>query len=160
MLTELEQKIIAAIQKDLPLTARPFLQLAESIGITEELFLETLERLCREGVIRRFGATLRHQRSGFTANAMVAWQVDEERMQQVGRLMAGFDQVSHCYRRNPTGEWPYNLYTMVHAENEMSCRETARQMALKAGVDHYILLFSRRELKKTSMEYFPTDEEA
>ncbi len=107
----------------------------------------------------RFGATLRHQRTGYRANAMAAWQVEEERIDAVGRIMAEFRQVSHCYRRNPTPAWPYNLYTMIHAEDEPACRETARQMAAAAGVAVYSLLFSREELKKTSMVYFATDDE-
>ena len=83
---------------------------------------------------------------------MVAWQVEEGRIETVGKIMASFRQVSHCYRRNPTGDWPYNLYTMIHARDEASCRETARKMAEKSGVADYALLFSCRELKKTSMQ--------
>ena len=86
---------------------------------------------------------------------MVAWKVEEDRIEDVGKKMAGFKQVSHCYRRNPSDTWPYNLYTMVHATDEASCIDTARQMSEAAGVDTYTLLFSRRELKKTSMKYFP-----
>jgi hypothetical protein len=41
------------------------------------------------------------------------------------------------------------------AKSEADCRETARKMAEKAGVETYQLLFSRRELKKISMTYFP-----
>ena len=119
-----------------------------------------LKDLCDKGVIRRLGATIRHQKSGFEANAMVAWRVDEERVDEVGKLMASFREVSHCYRRNPTDEWPYNLYTMIHGNNEASCREIAHNLSEKASVNSYTLLFSRRELKKTSMEYFPTDDEA
>ena len=155
MLTDIEKKIIAAIQGDIAVSSRPYRQIAKSLDIPEQRLLEILQILCDRGVIRRFGATIRHQKSGFTANAMVAWQVDEDRIESVGKIMAGFRQVSHCYRRNPTGDWPYNLYTMVHARSEASCRETARKMAEKAGVTDYALLFSRRELKKTSMQYFP-----
>lgn len=159
MLTEMEKKIVAAVQKDLPISREPYLELARTAGVSEEAFLETLADLCKKGVVRRFGATLRHQRSGFTANAMVAWRVDEARIDEVGRIMAAFGQVSHCYRRDPTGDWPYNLYTMIHAGDENACRETALAIAEKTGVDGYTLLFSRRELKKISMEYFPTDED-
>jgi DNA-binding Lrp family transcriptional regulator len=84
----------------------------------------------------------------------VAWQVDEARIDAVGKIMASFRTVTHCYRRNPTDQWPYNLYTMVHGRDEASCRKTAEKMAQKAGVQAYQLLFSRRELKKTSMRYF------
>jgi len=158
ILTELEKKVIASIQGDIPITERPYLDIAESLGITEDMLLETLQNLCRRGIIRRFGATLRHQKSGFEANAMVAWLVEEEEIETAWKKMATFRQVSHCYRRNPSGEWPYNLYTMVHARDEESCREIARQLSEETAIDTYTILFSRRELKKTSMQYF-TDEE-
>ena len=159
MLTDLEKKIIAAVQEDMAITERPYLDISERLGISEETLLETLQSLCDRGIIRRFGATLRHQKTGFTANAMVAWQVDEERVEEVGNMMASFKQVSHCYRRNPTNGWPFNLYTMIHANDEESCRHTARNMSQQAGVENYSLLFSRKELKKTSMVYFQSDED-
>ncbi|MDJ0829488.1 MAG: winged helix-turn-helix transcriptional regulator [Desulfobacterales bacterium] len=155
MLTILEKKIIAAIQADIPVAHRPYQKIAQNLNVSEETLLEKLKDLCEKGVIRRFGATLRHQKSGYAANAMVAWKVDEHNITQVGQQFAAFKEVSHCYRRNPTLEWPYNLYTMVHAKDEESCRQTARRMAAKASVKDYNLLFSRRELKKTSMNYFP-----
>ena len=159
MLTELEKKIIASIQQDMPVTERPYLKIAQELEISETELLKNIEALRKRGVIRRFGATLRHQRTGFKANAMIAWKVDEDRIEDVGQKMASFQQVSHCYRRNPTESWPYNLYTMVHANNEQACREIARKMSQAASVKDYSLLFSREELKKTSMVYFPTDED-
>jgi len=159
MLTDLEKKIIAAIQEDMAITARPYLEISEKLGISEDTLLETLQSLCERGIIRRFGATLRHQKTGFTANAMAAWQVDENRVEEVGNRLASFKQVSHCYRRNPTQGWPFNLYTMIHAHDEDACRQTARNMSQEAGVENYSLLFSRKELKKTSMVYFPSDED-
>jgi DNA-binding Lrp family transcriptional regulator len=159
MLTELEKKAIASIQQDIPVVERPYLQIARSIGVAEEALLQILRRLCERGIIRRFGATLRHQRTGYRANAMAAWKVAEDRIEEVGKLMASFRQVSHCYRRNPNLNWPYNLYTMIHADDEAACRKTAREMAQAAGVKDCALLFSREELKKTSMVYFATDDE-
>ncbi|MBU0993755.1 MAG: Lrp/AsnC family transcriptional regulator [Proteobacteria bacterium] len=159
MLTELEKKVIALIQGDIPVTPRPYLQLAKKIGITENEILETLCALKEKGIIRRYGATLRHQKSGYTANAMVAWQVDEERADEVGEKMATFIEVSHCYRRTPEKDWPYNLYTMIHAKSEDGCRETAKKIAQAISVTTYNLLFSKKELKKTSMAYFPFDDD-
>ena len=150
----LEKKIIAAVQGDMPVVARPYASIAADLGIEERRLLAVLSDLVRRGVIRRFGATLRHQKSGFHANAMAAWQVEETRIDQVGELMAAFEEVSHCYRRDPTPQWNYNLYTMIHGQDEDQCRLTAAAMARRCGVEHYTLLFSRRELKKTSMQYF------
>ena len=156
MLTKLEKTIIASIQEDIAVTARPYLEIANKLGVTENALLETLQSLCERGIIRRYGATLRHQKTGFTANAMAAWQVDEDRIDHVGSKMASFREVSHCYRRNPTDRWPYNLYTMIHASDEDACRQTAQNMSAATSVENYTLLFSRRELKKTSMVYFPS----
>jgi DNA-binding Lrp family transcriptional regulator len=155
LLSDLEKKVIASIQGDIPIVPQPYRVLADSIGISEETLIETLQTLTERGVIRRFGATLRHQKSGFQANAMTAWQVDEDRIEAVGQIMASFRAVSHCYRRDPAEDWPYNLYTMIHGKDEADCRRIARKMAEKSGVETYMLLFSRRELKKISMTYFP-----
>lgn len=155
MLTETEKRVIASIQGDIPITQRPYAQMARRLQITEDELLQTLEQLCDRGVIRRFGATLRHQKSGYGANAMVAWRVEEHRIEAAGASMAAVKAVSHCYRRNPSEAWPYNLYTMIHAKDEASCRQIAREMASQAAVKTYTLLFSRKELKKTSMVYFP-----
>jgi siroheme decarboxylase len=159
MLTDLEKQIIASLQEDMAITERPYLEISEKLGIAEDTLLETLQSLCERGIIRRYGATLRHQKTGFTANAMAAWQVAENRVEEVGNRLASFKQVSHCYRRNPTQGWPFNLYTMIHAKNKEACRQAARKMSQETGVENYSLLFSRRELKKTSMVYFPSDED-
>ena len=158
MLTNLEKKIIGSIQEDIAVTTRPYWEIADKLGVSEKTLLETLQNLYDRGIIRRYGATLRHTKTGFTANAMAAWQVDEDRIDEVGSKMAAFREVSHCYRRNPTDRWPYNLYTMIHASDEDACRQTAQNMSEATSVENYTLLFSRKELKKTSMVYFPTDE--
>ncbi len=154
MLTDRQKRVISALQGDLPVTARPYRELARGLGMTEADLLETLTELRDRKVLRRFGATLKHQKSGYAANAMVAWQVAEDRIDAVGKVMAASRNISHCYRRDPTDDWPYNLYTMLHAKSEDACHKIARRLAEKAGVDIYTLLFSRKELKKTSMQYF------
>ena len=154
MLTDLEIKVIKAVQEDIPIVERPYAEMAGRIGISEETFLETVKHLCDRGVIRRLGATLKHQNSGFRANAMIAWRVEEDKVNAVGERMASFPEVSHCYRRDPKPDWPYNLYTMVHARSEAACLETAHRMAQKTGLHTFKALFSKRELKKTSMKYF------
>jgi len=154
-LTGLEKKTIALIQADIPVTKRPFLELAKEINVEEEVVLKTLRKLHEEGTIRRLGATIRHQISGYEANAMVAWQVDEDRIDDVGKMMASFEGVSHCYSRKPLKKWPYNLYTMIHGKTEKACYKLAEAMSTITSVKNYTLLFSREELKKTSMKYFP-----
>ncbi len=151
MIDELDKKIIGLIQGDLPLDPRPFAVLAEKIGIREDEFVEKVKSLKKRGIIRRFGATLRHQEAGFSSNAMVAWLVPEERIDKVGKTMASFREVTHCYQRRPQKDWKYNLFTMIHGDNEDGCYQIARRMSQQTGVDEYLLLFSEKEFKKVSM---------
>lgn len=154
MLTDLEKKVISIIQGDIPVSERPYKEIGEKIGVDEQTVLSVMRGLSERGLIRRYGATLRHQKSGFTANVMVAWQVDEDRIHDVGRRMAEHEAISHCYRRDPDEKWPYNLYTMIHARDKASCHEIARELMEQNGIKDYTMLFSEKELKKTSMVYF------
>jgi siroheme decarboxylase len=154
VIDDIDRKVIGLIQGDLPLHERPFAELAERAGLSEEDFLERIRALEERGVIRRFGATLRHQEAGFNSNAMVAWRVAEGRIEAVGEAMSGFREVTHCYQRRPQRDWNYNLYTMVHGDSREECRRIAERMARETGVEEYALLFSEREFKKTSMSYF------
>lgn len=153
-LTETDKRIIYLLQGDLPVTGQPFAWLAEQLGLAESEIIDRIQDLKNKGVIRRFGATLRHQQSGFPANVMVAWRVDEKSIEEIGAELAGFRMVSHCYQRRITDQWPYNLYTMVHGQSRQDCRATVKEMSEATGMDDYQLLFSKQELKKTSMRYF------
>ena len=61
ILTDLEKQVIALIQEDMPIVERPYLQMADQLGISESHLLKILHSLVERGIIRRFGATLRHQ---------------------------------------------------------------------------------------------------
>jgi hypothetical protein len=43
---------------------------------------------------------------------------------------------------------------MVHGDNEDACNEIAQRISEKTGMKEYVLLFSQKEFKKTSMQYF------
>ena len=154
MVDRLDKKIIRLIQGDLPLDVAPFSVMAEKIGISEKAFLTRVQAMKDQGIIRRFGATLRHQEAGFRSNAMVTWLVPEDRIEEVGQIMAGFREVSHCYQRRPQKDWKYNLFTMVHGNSKKECFRIARMISTKTGISNYRLLFSEKEFKKTSMVYY------
>lgn len=154
MINDLEKRIIRHLQGDLPLTPTPFAAIASEIGIDEEELLERIRGLKERGVLRRFGATLNHLQAGLKANAMVAWHVPEDRVDEVGPLMASVREVSHCYERKPNREWKYNLFTMMHGKSKKQCRDIVERISEMTGMKDYVVLFTRKEFKKTSPEYF------
>lgn len=152
----IDKRIIARLQGDLPLVPRPFAPLAAELGIAEAEVVARIGRLKDDRVMRRFGATLRHQQSGFPANVMVAWRVAETRIDAVGEILASFRNVSHCYWRRPCEGFAYNVFSMVHGASQDECRRIVAEMAAQAQMDpaDFELLFSVEELKKTSMQYY------
>ncbi len=88
--SEFERRVILALQRDLEITPRPFLEIARQLGVTEEEFLEAVQSLMAKGYIRRFGATLRHQLSGYGANALVIWAVPAQKLRE------NVSQARHC----------------------------------------------------------------
>lgn len=156
-LSPIEKRVIYRLSGDLGESARPYADLGRAVDLSESEVIEVIKSLKEKGALRRFGATLRHQRSGFKANAMVAWEVDPDRVLEVGHKLADFPEVTHCYQRRTAPDWPHNLYTMIHGATEEECEAMARKMSRAVGVSQYKILFSQEELKKTSMRYFKND---
>jgi len=152
--TEIERSILALAQGTLPDSATPFADIAEQAGTDEGTVLELLRRMKENGQIRRFGATLRHQQAGYGSNAMVAWYVEEDKMQAMGERMAARTEISHCYHRRTREGWPFNMYTMIHGRSREDCLRVVAEISRETGLDRYDVLFSNEELKKTSMKYF------
>lgn len=158
MLSDLEKRVILALQRDLEIIPRPFQELADQVGLSEEELLAAIQSLMGKGYIRRFGATLRHQLSGFAANALVVWAVPEAELRRIGQKVAKYRTVTHCYGRTPAPEFPYNLYTMIHGRSLEEITRLAARIAADIGISDYEILFSDVELKKTTMRYFREEE--
>lgn len=154
-ITPADVKIMAEIQRSIPMTKRPFAAIAEKVGMTEDEVIAKIREYGEKKYYRRFGATLRHQKAGFTANGMGVWSVpDESDRQRLGELLANRPEVSHAYERPSFPDWPYHLFTMIHGESDEDVLEIARRMSEETGIKKYGVLFSIREFKKTSMMYF------
>jgi DNA-binding Lrp family transcriptional regulator len=149
-LEDIDLRLLRAAQEGIPLTERPFCALGEELGISEKEVVERMARLCEMGVIRRFAATVGHRALGIVANAMIVWKVPPQEAERVGGIFASFEEVTHCYQRGTTREWPYNLYTMVHSKSREECLRIAGQLSMASGIDDYEVLFSEKEYKKTS----------
>jgi DNA-binding Lrp family transcriptional regulator len=153
----IDKSILLILQGDLDDSVQPYLKIAQRLGISEAEVLERVKRMLDSGVIRRLGAMIRHIEAGIGFNGMVVWVVGPDRVDEVGRVFASFQEVTHCYERPPFGKKKANLFTMVHADSEIACMDIIRKMSEASGIDAYEILFSERELKKVSMTYFDED---
>jgi DNA-binding Lrp family transcriptional regulator len=153
-MTELERRIIGELQYDLPIAAKPYAIVASRLNISESILMTQIKSMLVRGIIRKMGAVLQHRRVGIKANALCVWQVPEARVATVGEMFAALPEVTHCYERQVHADWPYNLYTMVHALTKEVCEAHIDAMRNMSGIDTFKIFYSIRELKKTSMRYF------
>jgi len=146
---------VRVLQQDLPLVPRPFAEIGRRWGLSEATLLDKAHELEAVGIMRRFGAVLRHRRVGYMANGMACWVVPTSRIEEVGQLAAGFPKVSHCYQRpaHPP-RWPYTLFTMIHGQTKDDVEAVVAQIAHQASIDGYKVLYSTHEFKKERIRYF------
>ena len=150
-----ERKLVASVAAGLPLAAAPYERVAQEVGTTESEVIALLERMLADGRIRRIGAIVRHRRLGYEANAMVVWDVPDERVGALGRELAADPAVTLCYRRaRSMPEWPYNLYCMVHGRRRSRVLyEVKRISGLYAACFPRAVLFSKTCFAQRAARY-------
>lgn len=153
-LDELDRQIIRATQAGLPLIARPYEAVGASLGVSGDVVRERLKAMLDRGLIRRIGAVPNHYRLGFTANGMSVWDVDDDKVDELGERIGQLPGVSHCYRRpRRLPVWRFNLFAMLHGRSRDEVEQQAREIEamLGAACDAHDILYSTAILKKTGL---------
>ncbi|WP_448589327.1 siroheme decarboxylase subunit beta [Thermodesulfobium sp.] len=155
---DLDIKLIKLLQEDIPLVERPFLEISKDLNISEKEVISWIKKSLKSGLMRRFGARISHRKIGINANPMIAWKIPESKVEECGNILAKNVEVTHCYERATSVEWPYNIYTMIHCKNKSQADKIAKKLSDQIKITDYILLYSIKELKKTHMAYFSEKE--
>jgi len=152
-----DQDLLREIADGLPLVERPYLEIGRRIGRTEEVVIERLRAMIDSGVIKRFGVIVRHRELGYRTNAMVAWNVPDDQVAEVGTKLAQLPFVTLCYERLRHREWPYNLYNMIHGKDRETVLSQIDHICGDLGMAQYekAVLFSRNRYKQCGAHYVP-----
>jgi DNA-binding Lrp family transcriptional regulator len=153
-LDEKQKELVRLLQDGLAVEREPFAAMAARLGWPASRVVQQIREWLDSGVIRRFGAVVRHKELGFVANGMAAFRISPEAIDDAGLRLARRTEVSHCYRRPPLPDFPYSLFAMVHGQSEDEVQQTVAAMAKEIAVEDYAVLFSVTEFKKASMRYF------
>ncbi|MBI4302625.1 MAG: Lrp/AsnC family transcriptional regulator [Chloroflexi bacterium] len=150
----LERRLILLLQEGIPLVTRPYEELAQQLGSSEEDVLQLTRQLLAEGKIKRLGAVPNHYALGITANGMTVWDVPDDQISAIGHRLGQYPEVTHCYRRpRHLPHWPYNLFAMIHSYSREEVLATMERIAkeLKLTQFPHEVIFSTRLLKKTGI---------
>lgn len=111
MLPPEDVMLITRLHGDLPLTDRPFADVAAEFGWTEDTVIERLRVLLAHGELTRFGPLFQIERAGGNF-VLAAIAVPEERFDEVTSQVNAFPEVAHNYRR----DHPLNMWFVVAGE--------------------------------------------
>jgi DNA-binding Lrp family transcriptional regulator len=149
-----DRRLIEETQEGLPLVPRPYSDVAARAGLSENEVMARLDALMTQGVIRRIAAAPNHIRLGMTANGMSVWDVEDDRVDELGKRIGSLPFVTHCYlRARALPQWPYNLFAMIHGSSRDEVEDKRRGIAelLGTACRRDDILYSRRILKKTGL---------
>ena len=155
-LTAEDRELIKLVQHGLPVVSRPYADIAERLGTTEQAVIRRLQHLIDNGAIKRYGVVVRHRELGYRANGMVVWDVPDDRVAELGRCIGRFSCVTLSYRRpRRLPDWPYNLFTMVHGRNRGEVESKVAAIVDNCGLHDisHTILFSTRRFKQRGAQY-------
>lgn len=108
-LDTLDRRLLDEFQHDFPLSAHPYAEIGERLGIGEAEVLQRIGRLKRAGAVSRVGAVIRPHAVG--ASTLAAMAVPPDWVERVAELVSGYPEVNHNYQR----EHRLNLWFVVTA---------------------------------------------
>lgn len=124
-----DRRLLNDFQQGLPLSRRPFADLAEELEIDEGEVIARLKRLTESGAISRVGPVFRPKRVG--SSTLAAMAVPTERLEEIANLVNGYREINHNYER----EHEYNLWFVVTGEDERQVSRVLRDIWQRTGID-------------------------
>jgi siroheme decarboxylase len=141
--------LLRELERGLPFVPAPFEEIGKRLDLTGDEVLERIRYLKESGIIRKCRARIDQRKLGITANALVAWKPAGAGNDDIGKLLAAYPSVTHCYERRPVpGRWEYTHYTVHHGYSREQVLDEVRAVAEKIGCPDYLVLFSTREFKR------------
>ena len=156
VLSEEQRSLVAAIQDGFDLVSHPYRAIGARLNLSEAETIRRIEALIGAGAIKRMGVVVRHRELGYRANAMVVFNVPDDRVDAVGAWLGSQREVSLCYRRpRRLPAWPYNLFCMIHGHDQATVRAQIHALRQSSALIDlpYATLFSTRRFKQRGAQY-------
>ena len=127
----LDAEVLVALQDDFPTVEHPYRVIAERLGADERTVFARIRELVRCRLVRRLGPRYDSRKLG-RAGTLAAARLRPERLEEVGKLLAGYRQVTHCYER--TGS-RFNLWFTVMADSTSAIDKLIRDLRTRVGAE-------------------------
>ena len=132
---DVDRAILNRIQSDFPITKRPFLSIAENLGLSENEVIKRIEQLKEKGIIRRIGGNFVPEKLGFVSTLCAA-KVPEDKIEGFARTVNRYPGVTHNYQRDNK----YNIWFTFIAQSMDEIRGNLEDISRNTGVKEIINL--------------------
>lgn len=119
MLSDFDIYLIDYLHGGFPLDEQPYETVGRHFGVSEQVIIDTLQRLLNDGYLTRFGPLFQIEKAGGQF-VLAAVTVPEERFDEVTEYLNGLPQVAHNYRR----EHRLNMWFVVATESQAAAQQT------------------------------------
>jgi DNA-binding Lrp family transcriptional regulator len=137
-----DSAILNRIQSDFPITSRPYLTVANELGLSEEEVLDRVARLKADGIIRRIGGNLVPGKLGFVSTLCAA-SVPADKIDHFAEIVNRYPGVTHNYQRDST----YNVWFTFIASSRAEIKKNLKQIAKDSGIDDILNLPATKVFK-------------
>ena len=126
-ITPLHTRLLNDFQRDFPLSPRPYLEIAEHLGVSEEAVLSALSDLSEHDYISRVGPIIPPNQLG--VSTLVAMAIPPEQLQRVADQISARPEVNHNYER----EHRFNLWFVLIASDAVHLQQVLDSIDEETG---------------------------
>ncbi len=129
--------ILSIIQKNFPLTQKPFLEIAKQLGITEVEVLDILQKEKDNKIIRQTSAIFDTKSLGFKSS-LIAFKVKKEDIDKAVEVINAHPGVSHNYER----DHDFNIWftIAVDPKSKLGLEKSVEILAKETKAEDFIIL--------------------
>jgi len=139
---DIDRTLLNRIQSDFPLTPRPYLRIAEALGISEDAVISRLEKLRANGIIRRIGGNFVPEKLGYVSTLCAA-KVPADKMDAFTETVNKYPGVTHNYQRDNA----YNIWFTFIAPSMLEIENNLKEISQATAVGDIINLPASKVFK-------------
>ena len=137
-----DRKILNRIQSNFPITSRPYLTIAEELGLEESNVIHRLLQLKENGIIRRIGGNFFPEKLGFVSTLCAA-KVPKDKIDAFADAVNRYPGVTHNYQRDNS----FNIWFTFIAPSMEEIEEKLQEISRDTGVEDIINLPATKVFK-------------
>jgi DNA-binding Lrp family transcriptional regulator len=137
-----DSAILNRIQSEFPITSRPYLAVANELGLTEKEVLDRVARLKKAGIIRRIGGNFVPGKLGFVSTLCAA-RVPPDKIDQFAEVVNRYPGVTHNYQRDNE----YNVWFTFISQSMEEIDENLKKIGKETGISDILNLPATKVFK-------------